>query len=89
MQALLDGGGWSYREVRARVVGPHGERELRRLLEPSCDAHAGLEALGVALGDEVLAEAEVVRIELGRLGPDVRVEETRTSTNERELLRAG
>jgi hypothetical protein len=91
LQALLDGAGQSYREVRAIVSDESGEeRRFRHLMEPSSDVQCALQAAAPLLCDEALASASSVRLELDRLGPDVRITAATAASITREpLLRAG
>ncbi len=91
LQALLDGAGQSYRELRVVVRNESGvDTHLRRLIEPTSDVQEALTAASPALVDEALAAATSVRLEIGRLGPDVRVEPATAASVMREpLLRAG
>jgi hypothetical protein len=91
LQVLLDGAEQSYREVRATVHDESGEaRHLRKLIEPASDVQHALHAALPILSDESIATAVSIRLELGRLGPDVRVAPaTAASVLRQPLLRAG
>ncbi len=91
LQALLEGAERSYREVRLVITSERGaDTLLRRVIEPTSDVQAALTAAAPALTDEALAAAASVRLELARLGPDVRVEPAAAASMAREpLLRAG
>ncbi|MEX0782501.1 MAG: hypothetical protein WD557_07615 [Dehalococcoidia bacterium] len=91
LQALLDGAAQSYREVRVAIRGEDGaESHFRRLIEPTSDVQRALLAAALVLGDQSLASASSVRLELGRLGPDIRVAPATAASLAREpLLRAG
>jgi hypothetical protein len=91
LQVLLDGAEQSYREVRATVHDESGEAQhLRKLIEPASDVQHALQAALPILSDESIATAVSIRLELGRLGPDVRVAPaTAASVLRQPLLRAG
>jgi hypothetical protein len=90
LQALLEGAAQSYREVRVVVRDEsNAETRLRKLIEPASDVQPALTAAAPALDDRALATAASIRLELDRLGPDVRVFPATAASVVREpLLRA-
>ena len=91
LQALLDGAGQSYRDVRVTVTdGAGNENRLRKLIEPTSDVQDALRAGSPVVTDDALANAASIRLELDRLGPDIRVTPACAASEAREpLLRAG